>query len=321
MSTAITKQGGGWAIAPANMGELFSFAKMLAESDLVPKDYRDKPGNCMVAIQMGGELGLSPMQSIQNIAVINGRPTLWGDGMLGVCLPHLDKIDETDDGNAATCTVVRGARTVVATFSMEDAERAGLQGKAGPWKQYPARMRKMRARGFALRDICADVLRGIISAEEVSDYEPRVDQVRAEVVDTKTVEAPPKAAEPKQSKPVGPVFWLGWPDKAWAGRLLTDAPSNTLCDYIAFLEALLADPTRERLHKGAASSRDAAQAVIDDRMAAEAEKARAIAEAKRAEATKERDPIAEGLQAAHDAAHGAPSSEDGNASWGLEAPQ
>ena len=313
MSTAIAKVGGGWAIAPANMSELFNFAKMLAESDLVPKDYRDKPGNCMVAIQMGGELGLSPMQSIQNIAVINGRPTLWGDGMLGVCMPHIDKIEETDDGNTATCTVVRGARTVVATFSMEDAKRAGLAGKAGPWSQYPARMRKMRARGFCLRDACADVLRGIISAEEVSDYEVRPDQVRAEVTGSKTVEPTTPPAEPKpkpETKPVGPVFWLGWPDKQWAGKLIADADSKTICDYIEYLSQLIEDPKRVRLKDGASKSRDIAQKVIDDRMAAEAEKALAIADAKRAQAP---DPIADKLQDIVDGVE----DNDTNESWGL----
>ena len=52
---------------------------------------------------------------------------------------------------------------------MEDAQKAGLQGKSGPWSQYPKRMRQMRARAFALRDVFPDVLRGMPIAEEVMD--------------------------------------------------------------------------------------------------------------------------------------------------------
>jgi hypothetical protein len=52
---------------------------------------------------------------------------------------------------------------------MDDAKAAGLLGKQGPWSQYPKRMRQMRARGFALRDVFPDVLKGMPVAEEVMD--------------------------------------------------------------------------------------------------------------------------------------------------------
>ncbi len=55
-------------------------------------------------------------------------------------------------------------------ISKEDAKKAGLWGKAGPWSQYPKRMLQMRARSFALRDKFADALSGLIMAEEAQDY-------------------------------------------------------------------------------------------------------------------------------------------------------
>jgi hypothetical protein len=173
-----------WTLAPRTFDEAQQFAKMLAQSDLVPKDYKGKAGNVMVAIQMGAELGLSPMQAIQNIAVINGRPSLWGDAMLALVLAHpeCDDVQETDDGNTATCTVLRkGRKPVVRTFSVEDAKQAGLAGKDGPWRNYPKRMRQMRARAFALRDAFADVMRGLHVAEEAQDI-PMV-EARATVRD------------------------------------------------------------------------------------------------------------------------------------------
>jgi hypothetical protein len=71
----------------------------------------------------------------------------------------------------AVCIAKRRGRTpVTVRFSVEDAKRAGLWGKQGPWTQYPKRMMAMRARGFALRDAFADVLKGLITAEEAQDY-------------------------------------------------------------------------------------------------------------------------------------------------------
>jgi len=63
--------------------EMWRFAKAVAASGLAPKDMQ-KPETLLVAIEMGLEVGLTPMQAIQNIAVINGRPGLWGDAIPGL---------------------------------------------------------------------------------------------------------------------------------------------------------------------------------------------------------------------------------------------
>jgi hypothetical protein len=159
-------------LSPQNFDQALTFSKYLADSDLVPKDFKGKPGNCLIAMQWGAELGLKPLQSLQNLAVINGRPALWGDAVIALVLasPVCEYVNEDDDGHTATCRVKRkGAPEQVRTFSMEDAQRAGLTGKQGPWTQYPKRMRQMRARAFALRDVFPDVLRGMPVAEELQD--------------------------------------------------------------------------------------------------------------------------------------------------------
>ena len=66
---------------PTNMTEAMEFSKFLASSTHIPKDFQGNPNNILVAIQWGYEIGLAPMQALQNIAVINGRPSLWGDSM------------------------------------------------------------------------------------------------------------------------------------------------------------------------------------------------------------------------------------------------
>ncbi len=101
----------------------------------------------------------------------------WGDAAIALCMEHLDDIPiETitgaGDAKVASCTVKRtGYPTAVTrTFSVDDAKKAGLWTKPGPWQTYPDRMLKMRARGFALRDTCSDCLMGLVLAEEAQDY-------------------------------------------------------------------------------------------------------------------------------------------------------
>ncbi len=188
MSTEIATQKQHFSLAPKDLDEAMRFADMLAGSSIVPKDYIGKPGNCLVAIQWGMELGLQPMQAMQSIAVINGRPSLWGDAMLALVKAHpaFEWIKEECDGDVATCTIKRrGEPEVVQSFSLEEAKRAGLTGKAGPWTQYPKRMLQMRARGFALRDAFPDALRGVVSAEEARDTPTERDMGAAEVVSSR----------------------------------------------------------------------------------------------------------------------------------------
>jgi hypothetical protein len=162
-------------IRPQSFAELHTFAKVAAMSGMVPKDYVNKPEAVMIAVQMGSEIGLAPMQSLQNIAVINGRPSVWGDAMLGLCKAHpsyqgcVETVEGDGDARTARCEMRRaGEPPIVRTFSVAEAKKAGLWGKS-IWAQYPDRMLQMRARGFAARDAFPDALRGLISAEEARD--------------------------------------------------------------------------------------------------------------------------------------------------------
>lgn len=161
------------AMIPTDIDQAFRLANAIALSGMTPKAYGNDPNKVFVGILAGAEVGLAPFQALQSIAVINGNPAIWGDGALALVQASglLEDIEETDDGTTATCRVVRrGKETpIVRTFSDEDAKRAGLLGKAGPWTQYRPRMRQMRARSWALRDGFADVLKGLHIAEEVRD--------------------------------------------------------------------------------------------------------------------------------------------------------
>ena len=152
------------------------WAKKLAGSDLVPKDFKNNPANCFIAIQWGKDLGLAPLQATQNIAVINGRPALWGDAVpaLVIASKQCEYINMTFENQTAICKVKRiGQPEHISTFSMQQAKVAGLLEKGGPWKQYPERMLSNRARAFALRDVFPDVLKGLYTAEELIDSLPQ----------------------------------------------------------------------------------------------------------------------------------------------------
>lgn len=180
----------GFGLTARNWEEGFRIANQLAKSALVPKGYFDKPQDILVAMQLGAELGLPPMQSLQSIAVINGRPSIYGDGFLAVIMASSSYARHSeyylvdgqrkdflspDDLKLLDTTAVSSfwrkgnPDPFTATFSIADAMRADLLGKAGPWKQYPARMLRFRARGFAGRDAFAGDLRGMKTAEEVHD--------------------------------------------------------------------------------------------------------------------------------------------------------
>jgi len=178
MSTEISTHRASTGLALQSFDDAFRFSKMVAASEFAPKDFKGKPESCMLAIQHGSEVGLSPMQSLQSIAVINGRPTIWGDAALALVQssPVCEYVKEYTEGQGDNLTAVCEAKRrgypapTVSRFSMADAKRAGLAGKSGPWSQYPERMLALRARGFALRNAFADALRGLITAEEAQDY-------------------------------------------------------------------------------------------------------------------------------------------------------
>jgi len=164
-----------FALVPTTMDEAMKLSEYLAKSELVPSSYRGKAPSVFVAIQMGLEIGLTPTQALQTIAVINGRPSLYGDGILAVVQAHpaYEWHKETHGEDYAECTVKRvGSEPYTVRWTAQMAEQAGLTKKSGPWHDYPLRMLQMRARSWAMRDQFADALKGLGAAEEIEDVTP-----------------------------------------------------------------------------------------------------------------------------------------------------
>lgn len=231
--------------APKSTAEAMELAKTLASSQLIPKAFQQRPGDVFVAMMWSHSLGIPIVQGLQGIAVINGKPSLYGDALLAVCMGsgQMADIEETVTGNAdnltATCKVTRRGKPtpVVSTFSIADARAAGLLGKPGPWKQYTSRMLKMRARAFALRDAFPDVLSGIASAEEMQDVEGTATEKATENVAEQVakmprrrsklpVQAPKEGTEAEVVKPAAPAQELPLPPEPEpAPALAPEAPA------------------------------------------------------------------------------------------------
>ena len=199
-------------LSKENFMHYMSVAEAMSKTELVPKNMKGKPADILLAWEMGLQLGIPMTQALQDIAVINGKPCMYGDGLLAVVQGHKDYewIKETITGSGdkieAECSIKRKnhePNTIV--FTVEDAEKAGLWGKPGPWSQYPKRMLQMRARGFCIRNVFSDALRGVKTVEEVSDYQPEASvgsKGGIKKVNTETIiDANPASGEAVEEKP------------------------------------------------------------------------------------------------------------------------
>lgn len=191
--------------APKSANEAFQLAEMLSKSSLLPATFKGKPADIVIGMMWSHNLGIPFLQGMQYIAVVNGRPSMYGDGALAVVMASglLEDFSEQivenpeDHKLIAVCTVKRRGITsqFVRKFSQRDAEMAMLWNKQGPWKQYPKRMLQMRARAYALRDAFPDVLSGMAIAEEQQDVS---DSVASAAVSAATPEAAPAKRMPRR---------------------------------------------------------------------------------------------------------------------------
>ena len=177
-------------------GEIVAFAKFCKDAEFLPKNMTVP--QAAIAVAAGKQLGMSALAAIQNIAVINGRPAIWGDALgalvsaSGVCEDEYSEEKGEKESFKIVYHVKRKGRAheIIREFGYEDAKRAGLWGKQGPWTQYPKRMMLMRARAFAYRDAFSDVLKGCRIREEEEDTTTVID-----ITKTGKVSDPPYGRE------------------------------------------------------------------------------------------------------------------------------
>jgi len=259
------------SLTPQNIDEALRWCECMSKSSILPREYQGSPGNILVAVTWGAELGLPPLQAMQSIAVINGRPSLWGDAVIALVRASglAESIVEDVAADAATCTVKRrGEPATSRTFTMADAKRAGLAGKSGPWSQYPTRMLQMRARAWALRDVFPDVLRGVQVAEEVQDIPAERAMGAAHVVepeppsrpaDSRTADLKERLLRQRAAAPAEGTPDPG-PDLAEVLRAIAEAESPQALRAAADLAGTLTDQAEKSQARTAFAERRAALA-------------------------------------------------------------
>ncbi len=192
----------GRGLVPNDLDGMYRLAHIMASSGLMPNGM-NKTEQVFVALQLGFELGFTPMQSIQNIAVINNRPVVWGDAQLALVRNSglLEEFEEREEGEdetfSATCIAHRKGdkKPIARSFSLKKATKAGLMSKDS-WKKYPERMCQMRARSWTLRDAFPDVLKGLRTPADIDDTE---DSVPTDVVITEEKTASEQEASTQEA--------------------------------------------------------------------------------------------------------------------------
>lgn len=205
------------AFASENFDQIIERCNFIASSDFVPNSFKGSGANVLMALELGRSIGISATSSLQHIAFVNNRPTVWGDALPAVVKANGGDVIKREIGEPGAedwgfeVTVTRpGSEPVVETFTVADAKRAGLWEKSGPWKQYTRKMLFYRARAFAIREQFADVLSGVAIREEVEDYIDVTPSRSAETATTR--DAPPATtrsqavlAELQQDDPESPA--------------------------------------------------------------------------------------------------------------------
>lgn len=249
------------AIVPRTFEETFRVARAVVASKLAPAaligklEGDDAASAVAVAIMSGAELGLKPMVALRSFTVINGKPALYGDGLINV-VRQSGKVaylrtgcDERNGKLVGWCEAKRNDTDEEkrVEFSQGDAERAGLwQTEAivtkwnkwdkkneqkpndSPWWRFPQRMLAWRAAGYCLRELFGDVLGGIrdeFEAREIAEADEMRDITPAERP------APPKPPAPP-ALPTSKVI------EAEPQPATEEQPAESDFDLGAFLEEL-----------------------------------------------------------------------------------
>ena len=161
-------------IIPQTFDDCFRLAQCAAMSGTIPNGHDQTPEAITMVILYGLELGIPPIQSMQNITKINGKFCIYGDLVPALLWSHDFDIEQTIEGEGdamkAVCTITRpNGKKITRDFSVSDAKIAKLWGKSGPWLQFPKRMLGWRALGFAKSDGAADIMRGLAIVEVERD--------------------------------------------------------------------------------------------------------------------------------------------------------
>jgi len=176
---------------PAAFEHAQRVAKMLASSSIIPKDYQGRVDNCLVALEMANRQGYSPLMVMQNLHVIQGKPS-WSSTFIIAAINSSGKFSENLDfkmsGTNATsddygCEAFAKDKSGIVKWGPKITWRMvkdeGWLAKAGSkWKTMPELMFRYRAAAFFGRLHTPEIMMGLQTREEVIDVQGQTVEVQ-----------------------------------------------------------------------------------------------------------------------------------------------
>ena len=160
----------------------FQMAKGLAQSTLVPMQFQNNPANCLIAIEQANRLNISPMAVMQNLYIVQGKPSFSSSFLVGLINAsgkydmELQYDEEEKDGKPYACTCwteLNGRKVTGIKITMDMAEKEGWTKKNGSkWLTIPQVMLRYRAASFFARMNCPELTIGLYTKEELDDFTP-----------------------------------------------------------------------------------------------------------------------------------------------------
>lgn len=160
------------------MTDRIEHAKIVAQSSLIPAEYRGKPADIVWAMDIGDALGVPYTQVMQSMVVARGKMTMSADLMGAVVRRAGHKLRLREDGDSVTATLIRADDPdyeFTVTWDKAKAQAAGLWGSRGPWQQYPRQMLRARAITEVCRQGASDALAGTVYTPEELEHVPTRD--------------------------------------------------------------------------------------------------------------------------------------------------
>lgn len=157
------------------MTDRIEHAKIVAQSSLIPAEYRGKPADIVWAMDIGDALGVPYTQVMQSMVVARGKMTMSADLMGAVVRRAGHKLRLREDGDSVTATLIRADDPdyeFTVTWDKGKAQAAGLWGSRGPWQQYPRQMLRARAITEVCRQGASDALAGTVYTPEELEPAP-----------------------------------------------------------------------------------------------------------------------------------------------------
>jgi len=204
------------AYEPTDLDQAFRMAQILVSSGLTPRGV-DTPQKAFLIMAQGRELGLSTMQALGNIYVVEGKVSLSSDLMAAMVLKssvceYLRVVEMTPE-RATYAAKRKGGNEFRFSFSWEDATKAGLTGRA-TYKANPADMLRHRALSKCVRAVFPDVVAGLYSrdeAEDIVDVTPRTTVAEVVHAAAETATQPALPAATKVRKRAAPATQVAAP--------------------------------------------------------------------------------------------------------------